>query len=799
MAGDAELAGAVRSDVELIAAVRSGDNSAFGQLYERHGAAAQAVARQYARSQSDAEDITSDAFAKVLSVIAGGGGPDEAFRAYLFTVVRRLAYATAQGVQRVHVTDDVATFETAFGAAGSVEEPALEGFERTVVARAYDALPERWQAVLWYTEIEGMSAAQIAPLLGLSANGVAALTYRAREGLRQGYLQQHLTTAPTKQCSAVVDKLGAYVRGGLSARDTGPVETHLGECTECQLLVAELGDVNHGMRAIIAPLVLGLAGVAAFPGLGALAGAVGASVTTGPDGIADPGGAAGASGGSGAAGSGATGGLGAGASATGGGVASLVAGAPLPVLVAAAALVVGIVSVSVAAALGAFSPGDAAQTGPAGPEVVALGDEPRVDPPAPLGPVDDGEPDDAVSGEVVDDGGDIDSPDDGGDRQDDGRDHDGRDDGDRDDGGTDDGDRDDGGRDDDGRDDEGTDDDGRDDDGRDDDGTDDDGTDDPAPEDPEAPGDDPEDPGDDPDPDVPTGPPVLALAPDQPDVVLSAGAPGSVPLAITNSGPSAASDLTALVTLPDGVWALGSDEAADVRPGSLASAGRAAAASSWACLPGSDVSTVRCSLDELAAGATAMLSIEVHVTPDAPLGKSLIEMVLDGPEIEPTTLSLVAVIDRPLSPGLDLVVPSAGVELDRGGEPSLAPVQIRNRSPFEVADVELSVSLPPGAGLLTVGLPEGWSCYSLLSRLELASDALTGQLVCAAPPIPAATSLDGAGLDLDLALVALRGFDGGDVGLVVSSWTLDQVVERGIELFAVGELSGPALAVSQKV
>src|SRR5690606_18238253 len=174
---------AVLSDAELIAAVRAGDTNAFAPLYERHGAAAQAVARQYTRSQADAEDITSDAFAKVLSVIAAGGGPDEAFRAYLFTVVRRLAFAWAQSGRRVQPTDDVATFESAYGPAGSVEEPALEGFERTVVARAYDALPERWQAVLWYTEVEGRSAAEIAPLLGISANGVAALTYRAREGL----------------------------------------------------------------------------------------------------------------------------------------------------------------------------------------------------------------------------------------------------------------------------------------------------------------------------------------------------------------------------------------------------------------------------------------------------------------------------------------------------------------------------------------------------------------------------------------------------------------------------------------
>jgi len=74
-------------------------------------------------------------------------------------------------------------------------DPAVADLERTIVARAFASLPERWQAVLWHTEIEGARPADMAPLLGLTANSVAALAYRAREGLRQAYLQMHLSGA----------------------------------------------------------------------------------------------------------------------------------------------------------------------------------------------------------------------------------------------------------------------------------------------------------------------------------------------------------------------------------------------------------------------------------------------------------------------------------------------------------------------------------------------------------------------------------------------------------------------------
>src|SRR5450756_1042103 len=284
---------ATSSDAELIAAVRGGDSVAFGQLYQRHSGAARSVARQYSNSSQDAEDVVSDAFSKVFTVLQGGGGPDVAFRAYLFTVVRRVAIATLGAGKRVQPADDLTQYESSLGYEAPVDEPALAGFERGVVARAYESLPERWQAVLWYTEVEGLQPAQIGPILGLTANGVAALAYRAREGLRQAYLQNHLTTVKDESCRAVSDKRGTYVRGGLAKREQALVDQHLDECPKCRGLVLELSDVNHGMRVVIAPLVLGLVGLAAlqqglpFAGAAAGAGAAGAAG-------AGPGGSAGA-------------------------------------------------------------------------------------------------------------------------------------------------------------------------------------------------------------------------------------------------------------------------------------------------------------------------------------------------------------------------------------------------------------------------------------------------------------------------------------------------------------------------
>lgn len=341
------------SDAELITAVRSGEPAAFGALYERHLGAARAVARQYSNSLHDADDAVADAFSRVFATVQRGGGPDVAFRAYLFTVVRRVALERIENGRRVETTDDMTAFESAFGAGQSTEEPTFEGFERGVVSRAYKSLPERWQAVLWYTEIEQLNPAQIAPVLGLTANGVAALAYRAREGLRQAYLQQHLATPASEACTIVNAKLGGYVRGGLAKRETALVESHLEECGNCRTLVLELGDVNHGLRAVVAPLVLGAVAIGVLHGVGfgGAAGSAAAGAAAGASGVT-AGSTAGAA--SGAVGVGA----GVGAGTATGGLAALVGALPIGVMALVASGVVVAAAVGVAGMLGMFSSGD---------------------------------------------------------------------------------------------------------------------------------------------------------------------------------------------------------------------------------------------------------------------------------------------------------------------------------------------------------------------------------------------------------------------------------------------------------
>jgi len=254
------------SDAELISAVRGGDTAAYGELFSRHVEAARRLARQLT-SAGDVEDLVSEAFAKVLTIVQRGGGPDLAFRAYLLTAVRSLHIDSVRGAARLRPVDDFTPFDDGV----PFRDTAVEGFENQAAARAFATLPERWQLVLWHTEVEGQKPADVAQLLGMSANSVSALAYRAREGLRQAFLNMHAQDADDDACAWTQDNLGAYIRDAASKRDQTKVRAHLDDCRRCMGIYLELSEVNTNLSGVLGPLVLGSAAT------GYLAAAVGSA------------------------------------------------------------------------------------------------------------------------------------------------------------------------------------------------------------------------------------------------------------------------------------------------------------------------------------------------------------------------------------------------------------------------------------------------------------------------------------------------------------------------------------------
>ncbi|HEY0452452.1 sigma-70 family RNA polymerase sigma factor [Actinophytocola sp.] len=251
-----QATGAEAEDRTLLERLRAGEDAAFGELFSRHSTAVFRLALGLVNDRAEAEDLTAEAFFRVLQAIRRGSGPVDNVRGYLLVVARRVAWEWSLRRKDVPVSDEELTHRAA-------SDPDTSGqfTERNLIRRAFTSLPERWRNVLWKMEVEGERPAAVAINFGLSPNATAALARRARQGLRAAYLQAHLAADRSATgCRSVLEKLGAYTAGSTSGIERRRIRAHLQTCTSCTAMYAELRDVCSGLRAhasfVAAPLAL---------------------------------------------------------------------------------------------------------------------------------------------------------------------------------------------------------------------------------------------------------------------------------------------------------------------------------------------------------------------------------------------------------------------------------------------------------------------------------------------------------------------------------------------------------------
>jgi RNA polymerase sigma factor (sigma-70 family) len=281
----AQLPPTAPSDADLLARLHEGETSAYDELYRRHAEAVRRYARTCCREPHTADDLTNEVFARTLIAVRRGSGPRRdapAVRAYLLTSVRRVAAAWAKTERRELLVEDFAVFaETAAGPGAAGDDApeagadvlAMRRAERSLVVQAFLSLPEKYRTVLWHTAVEDESPRDVAPLLGISDNAAAVLAHRAREKLRQAYLQAHVSASPAAggECARYADRLGAYARGALRTRAELGLRQHMAECARCRAAAAELAALNERLRSLVPMALIGWFAAGGAKGLAGLA------------------------------------------------------------------------------------------------------------------------------------------------------------------------------------------------------------------------------------------------------------------------------------------------------------------------------------------------------------------------------------------------------------------------------------------------------------------------------------------------------------------------------------------------
>jgi len=149
-----------------------GDSSALNEIYKVYGDKIFRYTYRMLGNRTDAEDVTSETFLRVLRRSAELRA-DGAFRTWLFRIARNLCIDKMRQHKLLELPPDAHY-------SGMEERSAL----KVAVHQALDELPLDYRDPLVLCDLEEMSAKEAADVLGISVPALKSRLYRGRRALR---------------------------------------------------------------------------------------------------------------------------------------------------------------------------------------------------------------------------------------------------------------------------------------------------------------------------------------------------------------------------------------------------------------------------------------------------------------------------------------------------------------------------------------------------------------------------------------------------------------------------------------
>ena len=252
----------LRSDEQLVAAFRQGQEAAFQVIHDRYKARLFAYARQMlGGSPQDAEDAVQDVFLRAYSALRADARPIT-LRAWLYRVAHNRCIDQMRRPAPVPV-------EASEEAPSDAPGPMVAAQQREDLRRLVNdirALPQQQRSALLMREMDGMTYTELGAALGVTIPAVKSLLVRARMGLAE------TGEARNADCHEIrADLAGSHDRG---VRAGGRARRHLHDCHGCRAYrlalkgtstgIAALGPASPGLLVGLAQ-ALGLGGAGSSP------------------------------------------------------------------------------------------------------------------------------------------------------------------------------------------------------------------------------------------------------------------------------------------------------------------------------------------------------------------------------------------------------------------------------------------------------------------------------------------------------------------------------------------------------
>ena len=228
----------LRSDEQLVAAFRQGNEDAFQVIHDRYRARLFAYTRQMlGGSRSDAEDALQDVFLRAYNALRADERP---------LVLKAWLYRVAHNRCIDHLRRPTPPAAELYDVSRAPTHDPLDEAERREDLRRLIAdvqrLPEQQRSALLMREMEGLSYADLAQALDTSIPAVKSLLVRARIGLVEAAEARN-----TACCDIRTDLALSFGKG---VRASAMARKHMRECQACSDYRRDLRAVQTGLSAL---------------------------------------------------------------------------------------------------------------------------------------------------------------------------------------------------------------------------------------------------------------------------------------------------------------------------------------------------------------------------------------------------------------------------------------------------------------------------------------------------------------------------------------------------------------------
>lgn len=227
-------------DDALLTAARAGDRAALEELLVRYQPRVYRFGVRMCGNPEDASDVMQDTLLAMAQSLDSFRG-EASVSTWLFTIARRFC------LKKRRKSKYAPTHEDPIDAEGSrltstlpspAERPddAVARHEVSAAVRhAIEALEEPQRDVLVLRDVEGLSAKDVAEVLGLSVEAVKSRLHRARVAVRTA-LSPVLSRVPPPEpgCPDVLLMLSRHLEGDLPQSACAELEAHVSQCPSCK-------------------------------------------------------------------------------------------------------------------------------------------------------------------------------------------------------------------------------------------------------------------------------------------------------------------------------------------------------------------------------------------------------------------------------------------------------------------------------------------------------------------------------------------------------------------------------------